>query len=116
MIGPAHGCKIFLATQPLDFRKGMDGLAAYVKANLEHDPYSGSLFVFRSKCGDRMKVLLWDGTGMVLVYKRFEGKGITWPPKAAAKLTLTRLQFEALFEGLDWRRITAAREATPKQL
>ncbi|WP_176556401.1 IS66 family insertion sequence element accessory protein TnpB [Rubellimicrobium rubrum] len=36
-----------LATQPVDFRKGVDGLAAYVKANLEHDPYSGSLFVFR---------------------------------------------------------------------
>ncbi|TNC42478.1 transposase [Rubellimicrobium rubrum] len=39
--------QLHLATQPVDFRKGVDGLAAYVKANLEHDPYSGSLFVFR---------------------------------------------------------------------
>lgn len=116
MIAPAHGCKIFLATQPVDFRKGMDGLAAYVKANFELDPYGGALFVFRSRCGDRMKVLHWDGSGLVLVYKRFTANGIVWPPKVDARLTLTRLQFDALFEGLDWRRITAARESKPKVL
>ena len=116
MIGPARGAKIYIATQPVDFRKGMDGLAAYVKANLETDPYSGSLFVFRTKCGDRMKVLVWDGTGLVLVYKRFAAGGIKWPGPKGAKLNITWLQFQALFEALGWRRITAVSEVTPKQL
>ncbi|MBP1807111.1 transposase [Rubellimicrobium aerolatum] len=94
----------------------MNGLAAYVKANFELDPYSGALFVFRSKGGDRIKVLQWDDAGLALVHKRFAAKGIPWPPKVGARLALTRLQFEALFEGLDWRRIVPAREVTPKLL
>ncbi len=87
MISPAQGCKVYLATQPVDFRKGMDGLAAYVKTNFDLDPYSGALFVFRSRSSDRMKVLLWDGTGLVLVHKRFAAKGIPWPPKMGARLS-----------------------------
>jgi transposase len=55
---------VLIATRPVDFRKGMDGLAAVVKEHLRADPYSGALFVFRAKRADRVKLILWDGTGL----------------------------------------------------
>lgn len=113
MINPANGYKIFMAIEPVDFRKGMDGLAAYVTQAFELDPYSGAFFVFRSKSGDRMKVIMWDGTGLVLVYKRLEAAGFVWPKARGGTLTLSKSQFEALFEGLDWRRIVPPRLVQP---
>ncbi len=59
-----------VATQPVDFRKGHDGLAAVVQKQLGLDPHSGVAVVFRSKRGDRIKVLYWDGSGIVLTYNR----------------------------------------------
>ena len=66
--------RVYVATRPVDFRKGHDGLAAAVQEMFGLDPFSGAAFVFRSKRADRLKLLLWDGTGMVLVQKRLEGK------------------------------------------
>ncbi len=60
-------------------RKGHDGLSAVVQTVLGHDPYSGAVFAFRSRRGDRMKILVWDRTGLVMVYKRLEGGGFQWP-------------------------------------
>ena len=61
------GTRIVVATQPVDFRKGHDGLAAVVHNELGLDPYSGVAYVFRAKRADRIKVLWWDGTGLVAV-------------------------------------------------
>ena len=72
MIVPAQAVKIVIATQPVDFRKGHDGLAAVAERALGLDPHSGVIVVFRAQRGDRMKVLLWDGSGMVMAYKRLE--------------------------------------------
>lgn len=72
MIVPAQAVRIVIATKPVDFRKGHDGLAAVVQNELGLDPHSGIVPVFRSKRGDRIKVLVWDGNGLVLVYKRLE--------------------------------------------
>ena len=58
--GPIRG---WLATRPVDFRKQHDGLSAVVQTVLGSDPYSGTVFAFRSKRGDRMKILVWDRTG-----------------------------------------------------
>ena len=113
MIIPPNALKIYVATDPVDFRKGMDGLAAIVSSALELDPFCGAIFIFRSKRADRLKLLLWDGTGMVLVQKRLEAKGFVWPAVRQGAVQLTKTQFEALFEGLDWRRITAARQIRP---
>ena len=55
-----------------DMRKGFDGLAALVQTALADDPFSGHLFVFRGRRGDRIKVLWWDGDGMCLFAKRLE--------------------------------------------
>ena len=73
------GTRIVVATQPVDFRKGHDGLAAAVHNELGLDPYSGVAYVFRAKRADRIKVLWWDGTGLVLAYKRLEQGRFAWP-------------------------------------
>lgn len=114
MIAPSNTYRIFLATQPVDFRKGMDGLANYVRSNFELDPLSGAFFVFRSKGRDKVKVLMWDGTGLVLIYKRIEGNGFVWPKLSDGTISMTKAQFEALFEGLDWRRVASAEYYLPK--
>lgn len=114
MIAPSNTYKIYLATAPVDFRKGMDGLANYVLSNFELDPLSGAFFVFRSKGRDKIKILMWDGTGLVLVYKRIEGAGFVWPKLSDGTISMTKAQFEALFEGLDWRRVETAKYHHPK--
>jgi len=105
---------VFVATRPVDFRKGMDGLAAVVERELGLDPFSGALYVFRPKRGDRIKVLVWDGSGLVMGYKRLEAGKFAWPGIGDAIMRLSRAQFEALIEGLDWRRVRARRIARPR--
>ncbi len=58
MIAPSHNLKIYVATDPVDFRKGMDGLAALVQSEFDLDPFSGALFIFRAKRSDRLKIVL----------------------------------------------------------
>jgi len=70
---------VFLATRPVDFRKCIDGLALAVQEMFGHDPFCGAVFVFRSKRADRIKMLVWDQTGMVLVHKRLEDGKFVWP-------------------------------------
>src|SRR5205807_4245715 len=70
----AQGVRIWLATEKTDMRCGFDRLAERVKTVLGEDPQSGHLFVFRSRRGDRLKILLWDGDGFVLWYKRLEAE------------------------------------------
>ena len=114
MISPSGSFKIYVATEPVDFRKGIDGLAAIVHSEFNLDPFSGALFVFRSRRSDRLKIVLWDGTGLVLIYKRIEGRGFVWPQMRNGTIELTKVQFEALFEGLDWRSVRRRLQVTPK--
>lgn len=79
MIYPSQAVRIVIATKPVDFRKGHDGLAALAERELGLDPHSGIIVVFRAKRGDRIKVLLWDGSGLVLCYKRLEQGKFAWP-------------------------------------
>ncbi len=110
---PGQSVKVVVATKPVDFRKGHDGLAAVVQKELGLDPHSGVAVVFRSKRGDRIKVLYWDGSGIVLTYKRLEEGKFAWPAVQDGVMRLSRAQFEALFEGLDWRRVHARRVRRP---
>jgi len=113
MIIPGQNVKIVIATKPVDFRKGHDGLAAVAQNELGLDPHSGLIIVFRAKRADRVKVLLWDGTGLVMAYKRLEDANFSWPSVHDGIMRLSRAQFEALFEGLDWRRIYGRRARRP---
>lgn len=105
MIAVPPGIRIVVATAPVDFRKGMDGLAALVQEALRRNPFSGDVFVFRAKRLDRVKILAWDGTGLVLTHKRLETGRFTWPPIRDGVVTLTSAQLAMLLEGLDWARI-----------
>jgi transposase len=113
MIPFGQSFRIVVATKPVDFRKGHDGLTAVVQEQLGLDPHSGLIVVFRSKRGDRAKILVWDGTGLVLIYKRLEQGSFTWPAVRDGVMRLSKAQFEALFEGLDWRRVMARRVPRP---
>ena len=66
MISLGRDVRVFVATQPIDFRKGVHGLVALVAEGLAGEPYSGDVFVFRSKRSDRLKLLVFDGSGLVL--------------------------------------------------
>jgi transposase len=111
---PAAGVRVLVATRPVDFRRGADGLAATVEQVLRQDPFSGTVFVFRSKRADRIKLLVWDGTGLVLVWKRLENGSFRWPPITDGVMRLSGGQMAALLEGLDWSRIHVPRIGRPK--
>jgi transposase len=113
MIIPSQALRIVIVTKPVDFRKGHDGLAAVVQQELGLDPHSGIVVVFRAKRADRIKILTWDGSGMVMAYKRLEDGKFAWPGISDGVMRLSRAQFEALFEGLDWRRVIAKRVTAP---
>lgn len=112
MIHPSHGVQIFVSTKPVDFRKGHDRLAALVQSHLQKKPYDGAVHVFRAKRADRLKPIYWDGSGLLMAYKRLEQNAFKWPAIRDGVLPLDPAQFEALFAGLDWRRVTA-RETLP---
>ncbi|MBC8717720.1 IS66 family insertion sequence element accessory protein TnpB [Ochrobactrum sp. Marseille-Q0166] len=107
MIFPSSRVRIMVATQPVDFRKGHDGLASLVKNELRKNPFTGTVFVFRLRKADRLKLIYWDGTGMVLAYKRLEAHTFIWPDIRDGLMSLNHAQFGALFADLDWRRVRA---------
>lgn len=113
MIIPPGPLKVMVATKPVDFRKGMVGLAALVQHELRLNPFSGMLFIFRSKRADRIKLLLWDGTGLVLVAKRLESGQFRWPRIDDAVMRLSAAQASALVEGCDWSRVHSPRVPRP---
>lgn len=114
MIAPGADLKIYMATRPVDFRRGMDGLAAAVQEMLGLDPFVGAAFVFRAKRADRIKILVWDGTGLVLVHKRLEGSKFVWPQVRDGVMRISPAMFAALFEGLDWRLVRPERVRRPQ--
>ncbi|MDU9007246.1 IS66 family insertion sequence element accessory protein TnpB [Sedimentitalea todarodis] len=111
--------RILVATRAVDFRKGHDGLTALVQSVLRKDPFTrcrqvnetftdrGTVFVFRAKRADRLKLLYWDGSGLVMAYKRLEDTAFAWPAIKDGMMALNHAQFEALFAGLDWRKVKA---------
>ncbi len=80
------GVKVFLASQPVDFRKGPDGLLSLVRDG-GSDPFNGALYVFRAKRKDRIKIVWWDGSGVCLYAKR-------WRPRSSAGLASRQVGFD----------------------
>jgi transposase len=113
MIFPSNRVRIMVATKPADFRTGHDGPAALLKNELHKDPFTGAVFVFRSRKADRLKLIYWDGSGIVLACKRLEEHSLTWPGIKDGLVTLSHAQFEALFAGLDWRWVRAVETRAP---
>jgi transposase len=111
--------KILLAYQAVDFRKGIDSLVAVCKTQLEQDPFSGTLFVFRNRRGTALKLLVYDGQGFWLCMKRFSQGRLHWWPQRQ-DTPLHRLEAQQLsvllYNGLPeqagfaaaWRKIASA--------
>lgn len=105
MLSVAAGSKVFLAAQPVDLRRGHDGLAALVRSIFNLDPLDGHLFVFVGRRIDRVKVLFWDRGGFVLYYKRL-ARGRFRMPKIAAgadRVVLDGTELAMLLGGFDLR-------------
>lgn len=81
--------RILLSTSPIDFRKSIDGLAALVELHLRESPLSGTMFVFRNRRGNALKLLVWSAGGFVLVYKKLERGTFRVPATEADRASLT---------------------------
>jgi transposase len=102
-----HGARIWLAAEAADMRCGFDRLAERVKTVIGEDPLSGHLFVFRSRRGDRLKILVWDRDGFVLWYKRLEA-GVFKLPKAETgtrSVELRASELAMILDGIDVSRL-----------
>lgn len=113
MIAVPAGVQVLVATKPIDFRKGADGLAALIREMLGHDPFGGTIYVFRAKRADRLKIIAWDGSGLVMLWKRLEHGAFRWPPISDGVMRLTASQLAALLDGMDWSRLYARDIARP---
>jgi len=107
------GVRVLVATRPIDFRKGADSLAALAKETLSQDPFSGTVLVFRAKRADRVKIVTWDGTGLVMLWKALDEGVFKWPPISDGVMKLSPAQLSALLEGLDWTRVHPPRTRRP---
>ncbi|MCY2931611.1 MAG: IS66 family insertion sequence element accessory protein TnpB [Planctomycetota bacterium] len=75
----AGNVQVWVAATPIDMRRSFDGLAEHVRAFLGHDPLSGSMFVFRNRSSQRVKILWWDQDGLAIYYKRLERGTFAFP-------------------------------------
>ena len=114
MIGLPSGTRVWIAAGHTDMRKGFNGLAALVQSALADNPYSGHVFVFRGRRGDILKVLWFDGQGLLLLAKRLERGRFVWPQATTGSVSLTPAQLSMLLEGIDWR--TPARTWQPEMV
>lgn len=109
MIVPGRGVRVLIALKPADFRKGMNGLAALVQAEIKADPFAGTVFVFRARRTDRLKLLFWDGTGLCLFAKTLEDGRVRWPKIDGDSIRL----MPATIPSLDERTINTAEKTLP---
>ncbi len=109
--------KIYLATGYTDLRRGIDGLASIVKFNFNLDPFQKNiLFLFCGKRTDRVKGIVWEGDGFLLLYKRLELGGFSWPRTAEEALEITELQYKQLMQGLEVLAKKPIKEVQPREL
>jgi transposase len=95
----AAGVRIWLATAAVDGRKGFDTLCGIVHEALGRDPLCGDLFVFRNRSTARVKILFWDGNGLVLYAKRLEKGTFRWPQGGESTIALSGAQLMELLAG-----------------
>ncbi|MCP5245595.1 MAG: IS66 family insertion sequence element accessory protein TnpB [Burkholderiales bacterium] len=103
----AHSGQIWMVVEPVDMRRGIDGLSLIVQQALGHSPCAGSAFVFCNRARNRMKVLLWDGTGVWLCQRRLHQGWFVWPKLGDRCFELSQSQWQWLTAGVDWQRLSA---------
>jgi transposase len=93
--------RVFAYTPPTDMRRSFDRLGSMVQQILHQDPFSGHLFVFVNRSGDRMKILFWDRSGYALFYKRLEQGVFHLPAETEACVEIDVARLTLILEGLD---------------
>ena len=113
MLGLVEGPGVYLALQPVDFRRGIAALNVFARNHPGMAPASGIVLVFRSRRPGRVKVLRHDGSGRVLVTKWPDEGSFRWPPISESVLRLSRAELSGLFDVCDWRGATPACRPSP---
>ena len=93
--------QIYIACGYTDMRKSIDGLAALVQNQFQMDPFAPALYLFCGRKCDRIKALLWEGDGFLLLYKRIENGNFRWPRTADEALEIDPEQYKMLMQGLE---------------
>lgn len=99
--------QVWLAVEPVDMRMGIDGLSLKIQQALGRSPCDGTAYAFRNRNGNRIKLLVWDGTGVWLCVRRLHQGRFTWPHSDAVTCTLSPEEWRWLINGIDWRRLQA---------
>ena len=97
---------LHLIVEPVDMRLGIEGLSAKVHAALQRSPCDGAAYAFRNQRSNRLKVLLWDPTGVWLVQRRLHQGRFVWPQSGSASFVLDAAQWQWLTMGVDWQRLS----------
>jgi transposase len=103
MLTVAGATRVLVATTPVDLRGSFNRLYGLVIDHLKGDPLSGNLFLFANRRRNRIKILWWDGSGLIVAAKRLERGKFTIPLSATGQVSLRGEEFSALIHGLEVR-------------
>ncbi len=103
MLSLSPATRIFVALDPVDMRKGFNGLYAYVQAVLGQDPLTGHVFVFTNRLRNRLKLVYWDGSGLWVCAKRLERGTFGWPTGEGISCCLRSEDLQLLLHGIEGR-------------
>lgn len=112
MLSEYHAERVFVACGYTDLRRGIDGLAGIVQRKFQLDPFTSTMFLFCGRRRDRIKALLWEGDGFLLLYKRLESGSFQWARTGDEARELTPQQYRRLMEGLSIEQPKAHRPIT----
>lgn len=115
MLSLPSSVRVYLASQPVDLRRGHDGLVAIVRGTWRLNPFDGHLFVFLGKRLDRVKILAWDRNGFILYYKRLSQGRFRLPqiPPGADRVELDATTLTMLLDGIDVKHVRRPARWTP---
>jgi transposase len=100
--------QVWLVVEPLDMRAGTDSLSLRIQNTLGRSPCDGTAYAFRNRRQNRVKLLIWDGTGVWLCQRRLHKGHFIWPTAESTVAMLTATQWQWLVSGVDWQRLDAA--------
>jgi len=103
--------EVWLVVEPLDMRAGTDSLSLRIQNTLGRSPCDGTAYAFRNRRQNRLKLLIWDGTGVWLCQRRLHRGHFIWPSAEASVCMLSAAQWQWLISGVDWQRLDAAAPA-----
>ena len=100
--------QVWLVVEPIDMRAGIDGLSQRIQNTLGRSPCDGAAYAFRNQQLNRIKLLVWDGTGVWLCNRRLHRGRFVWPRADTPVFHLSARQWQWLITGVDWQRLEAA--------